>query len=101
MTKKQRPVNEWPLSFSNHAHRRMAQRNITSTDISFVVGHGMQFSKPDAVAFFLRQKDIPSDLQREPAISRLVGVTVIASKEDGAIITAYRNGGMKPGRASR
>lgn len=69
----------------------MAQRNISMSEVGFVIGYGKQSNDKGAVLFHLRKKDIPQELRPDPAISRLEGISVVASKDTGSIITVYRD----------
>lgn len=81
---------------SNHAKRRMAQRNISKSDIEFVMTHGQQHHATGVVFFSLRRKDIPADLGHLSSISRLEGTVVLVGMNEGnetlgMVITVYRN----------
>lgn len=74
---------------TQHAQKRMAQRNITLADIHFVFEHGQRFHRAGAIFFFLRGRDIPKEVRTE--LGRLEGTTVVLSREKPRIITVYRN----------
>lgn len=82
--------SDWPLDITAHARQRMAQRNISMSEVGFVIGYGTQSNDKGAVLFHLRKKDIPQELRPDPDISRLEGISVVASKDTGSIITVYR-----------
>ena len=82
------------LPLTKHAHLRMAQRNISPSDIEYVLEYGERIHATGAVAFILRKRDIPDDDRDKSEITRLEGtVILIGAKKDGKseIITAYRN----------
>lgn len=74
---------------SDHAGKRMAQRNISLEDIDFVLDHGQRLHKAGAVFFFLGKSDIPRKWQRR--FERLEGTTLVMSTETSTLITVYRN----------
>jgi hypothetical protein len=74
----------------------MAQRNISLSDIEYVLEYGECIHATGAVVYILRMRDIPDEDRNKSKITRLEGtVILIGSKEDGKseIITAYRNKG--------
>jgi hypothetical protein len=75
------------LKLSAHAWRRLAQRNLTVSDIVVALRYGRRIHRASADFFFLGAKDLPSG--RENELSRLVGTTIVI--EDNFIVTAYRN----------
>lgn len=79
------------LPLTEHARVRMAQRNISSQEIEFVVRHGTRRYAAGAVHYHLRKKDIPQELRHVSNVTRLEGTTVIVSLDTGAIITVHRN----------
>ena len=72
---------------SDHAAQRMAQRNLKTNDIAFVLRYGRCIHRTGAKFYFLGRRDIPEGMER--AIEPLVGTTVIV--EDEQITTIYRN----------
>jgi len=81
-----------PLRQSRHARRRAAQRNLTTTDVEYILTWGREIRRTGALFYCLAVKDIPAHHRRRPTIMRLAGAVVIASR-DGEVITLYRNGG--------
>lgn len=82
------PMDSQDYVPSNHAEKRMAQRNVSFEDVVFVLEFGRKLHKAGAVFYFLRKCDIP---QGEQQFSRLEGTTVVLSRETATIITVYRN----------
>jgi polynucleotide 5'-kinase involved in rRNA processing len=82
------------LALTKHAHLRMAQRNISPSDIEYVLEYGERIHATGAVVYILRKRDIPEDDRNKSEITRLEGtVILIGPKKDGKseIITTYRN----------
>lgn len=79
------------LAVTKHAQRRMSQRNISRSEIEFIVAYGKIRFAAGAVFFHLRKKDIPKEFRRNSDISRLEGTTVVASSDNGDVMTVYRN----------
>ena len=80
----------FPLTY--HARSRMAQRNISIADLSFILCYGEVFHVAGAVHYYLRRADIPSEALKQADLSRLEGTTVIVSREMDKVITVYRSG---------
>jgi len=75
--------------FSQHAWQRMAQRNLSSADVRFVIQHGQRLHRTGVVFFFLGYDDIPVD--RKKNLSRLEGTTVLMNYQSRQVVTVYRN----------
>lgn len=80
------------LSITDHAWLRMAQRNLSLTDVTFVVEHGKRYWRAGALHIVLRYKDIPAPEQR--AFARLDG-TVVLLDDAGAVVTTVYRGNPK------
>lgn len=74
---------------SDHAGIRMAQRNLSSEDVDFVLDHGQRLHKAGAVFYFLGRCDIPRRWRRR--FERLEGTVLVFSNETNTLITVYRN----------
>lgn len=75
-----------------HARRRLAQRNISLDDASYVIAHGTVTHSGHARFVHLGYRDIPHEDRRNDAIRRLEGtVLVFDSESGGCLTTAYRN----------
>jgi hypothetical protein len=70
-----------------HAWRRMAQRNLTLSDVLFALKFGRRVHRAHAAFFFVGRSCLPAG--EEKGWGRLVGTTVVV--EDGLVVTAYRN----------
>ncbi len=77
--------------WSSHALRRSSQRNISRTDLEFVLRFGRMIHNGGAIFVFLCGKDIPDEYQANDDFSRLEGSVLVLSREDGGLITTYRN----------
>ena len=76
---------------SQHAWLRMSQRNLSLTDVDFVLRHGQLHHRAGAVIVFLRDKDIPKNKRCHDHYIRLRGAVVVLSRDEPQIITVYRN----------
>lgn len=76
---------------TDHAEKRMAQRNLSLDDVLFTMQHGKIFHRAGALIVYLRAKDIPKHSRRNEKIRKLEGTTVILSREEPSILTVYRN----------
>lgn len=80
-----------PVSQSHHARRRAAQRNLTTTDVEYILIWGREIHRTGAVFFCLGAKDIPTQHRHLPEITRLVGAVVLLGRDE-EVITLYRHG---------
>lgn len=82
-----------PLTFSDHARLRMAQRNLSKQDVLYIVQHAKQYRQAGVVHYFLRKKDIPENDASNDAITKLEGATVLVapSEYQMKVVTVYRN----------
>jgi hypothetical protein len=72
---------------SHHAAKRMAQRNLSVSDIALVLRLGRKEHRTGVRFFFFGERDVPRG--RELDLRRLAGTTVVAADE--RILTVYRN----------
>ena len=80
-------MKEKKLRISAHCWRRMAQRNLTLSDVQFALRYGRRIHRAHADFFFVGWSSLPAGSECE--LSRLIGTTVVV--EENAIVTAYRN----------
>lgn len=73
---------------SRHAAVRMAQRNLSLSDVALVMRLGRKEHRTGVRFFFFGERDVPRD--REIDLRRLAGTTIVAAEE--SILTVYRNG---------
>lgn len=66
-----------------HAWRRLAQRNLTLSDVLIALKHGRRIHRAHADFWFLGRRDCPQ------GVERLEGLTVVV--EEYLISTVYRN----------
>ena len=79
------------LIFTKHALKRMAQRNVSTTEISFILAHGTEINCAGARLVHLKCKDIPKSVCHDDQFARLQGSTVVLSKESPVVMTVWRN----------
>jgi len=91
----------WRLS--EHSLSRIAQRNLSNTDIEYVVANGQRFHRAGALIYYLRQRDVPEWDRANNQRMRLNGTAVILTKDAQTVITVWRNrrGGLKRIRCKR
>lgn len=79
-------------SLSSHAVQRLAQRNLSATDVHYVYSHGRLHHAGKATFVHLGLRDIPVADLRNDRVRRLEGtVLVLDSSTGGHLTTAYRN----------
>lgn len=76
---------------SNHAQRRMAQRNVSMDNIYFVLKNGQWFHRDGVIFVFLGSRDIGKSQLMKQEYARLEGTVVVLSRDGSRIITVYRN----------
>lgn len=82
---------EWEIvSFTCHARRRGARRNVAPDAVEYVLAHGRMLQRTGAMFFFLGRRDIPPYDRCASWAARLEGVIVVVGS-NGDIITVYRN----------
>src|SRR5207244_3542173 len=76
-----------------HAAKRQAQRNLSDTDVQFVLEHGRHIYSAGALHIFLGRRDIPTDKATYRRFAHLEGTVLVVSETPaGAVLlTAYRN----------
>jgi hypothetical protein len=77
---------------SDHASRRLAQRNLTTDDVQYVYTHGRLHHRGKATFVHLGLRDIPAEDLREDRYRRLEGTVLVLDPATGChLTTAYRN----------
>lgn len=72
---------------TTHARRRMAQRNLSLSDVTLVLRWGRRMYRTGVKFFFLGKRDVPRGRERE--FEHLVGATIVAAQN--CVVIAYRN----------
>ena len=79
-------------TMSDHASRRLAQRNLTTDDVQYVYMHGRLHHRGKATFIHLGLRDIPAEDRREDRYRRLEGTVLVLDPATGChLTTAYRN----------
>lgn len=79
-------------SVSQHAVRRLAQRNLSYDDVHYVFSNGRLYHTGKALFIHLGLRDIPSADRREDQFRRLEGTVLVLDPSTGQhLTTAYRN----------
>jgi hypothetical protein len=77
---------------SQHAGRRLAQRNLTFDDVRYVFSHGRLHHRGKALFVHLGLRDIPADDRRSDRFRRLEGTVLVLDPTTGRhLTTVYRN----------
>jgi hypothetical protein len=84
--------NSTVATMSDHASRRLAQRNLTTDDVHYVYTHGRLHHRGKATFVHLGLRDIPAQDRREDRYRRLEGTVLVLDPVTGChLTTAYRN----------
>ena len=84
--------NSTVATMSDHASRRLAQRNLTTDDVQYVYTHGRLHHRGKATFVYLGLRDIPEEDRREDRYRRLEGTVLVLDPVTGChLTTAYRN----------
>jgi hypothetical protein len=79
-------------SLSSHAVRRLAQRNLSPSDVHYVYSHGRMHHAAKATFVHLGLRDIPAADLRDDRVRRLEGTVLVLDPTTGChLTTAYRN----------
>ena len=62
---------------STHAFRRLAQRNLSPTDVDYVCAHGRRYHAGKALFIHLGRRDIPAVDRRDDRLRRLEGTVLV------------------------
>jgi hypothetical protein len=86
-------IMQYQIDYSGHALRRMAQRNFSCDQVSYIIRHGRRIRRTGIIFCFLGGKDIPAEDRRCDKYTRLEGSTVLMHVSHGVIsvITVYQN----------
>ena len=80
------------MKCSAHAVQRMAQRNLTYSEIEYVCDHGQRVHRAGVVHYYLGWRDIPVGDRRDARIQKLEGTTVLVGGDhSNEVVTVYRN----------
>lgn len=79
------------IQLSEHAEVRATQRNLSQSEIEFIVEHGHQHRGAGAIFCQLRRDCMPGGLPGNHPYRRLVGTTVLLSSCGQTVVTIYRN----------
>ena len=82
------------FALSKHAILRMAQRNVSLSDLEYVLEHGERIYRTGITIYILRKRDIPQSDRKRSAITRLEGTVVLTGFRPDCrweVITIYRN----------
>ncbi len=75
---------------TEHGRKRACQRRLSQLQIAYVLRYGRVLWRTGVRFHFLAAKDLPWQHRHLPAITRLIGLTVVVGRGD-LIITSYKN----------
>jgi hypothetical protein len=78
-------------TLTSHAQARMRQRQFSQADLNYVREFGRLLRRTGICFYFLAARDVPLADRKLPWVQRLVGTTVLASADQAAVITLYKN----------
>lgn len=79
-------------SLSSHTVQRLAQRNLSTSDVHYVYRHGRMHHAGKATFVHLGLRDIPQADRRNDRVRRLEGTVLVLDSSTGChLTTAYRN----------
>ena len=79
-------------ALSSHAVQRLAQRNLSTSDVLYVYSHGRVHHTGKATFVHLGLRDIPTADRRNDRVRRLEGTVLVLDSSCGChLTTAYRN----------
>jgi hypothetical protein len=78
-------------ALTSHAQARMQQRHFSRADLNYVREFGRLLRRTGICFYFLAARDVPLADRKLPWVQRLVGTTVLASADQAAVITLYKN----------
>lgn len=79
-------------SISAHADWRLAQRNLSTDDVRYVLAYGRVYYAGKAQFVHLGLRDIPVEDRRDNRLRRLEGTILVLDPTTGQhLTTAYRN----------
>ena len=82
-------ITEFVLT--DHARKRMAQRNVSEVDILFILQHGHVTHCAGTIMVACRHKDIPEERLILDQFRRLDGVSIVMNRLEPLVITVWRN----------
>lgn len=74
------------MNLTSHAKRRMEERRINLTDVKYALCCGARYESGDRTVCQIRHRQAR---QLGARLRRLLGLTVIISRDSSAIITTY------------
>jgi hypothetical protein len=78
------------LVLSGHAQQRSIQRNISASDIDFIVANGHRVHRTGVIFCQLRASSIPDSVPGNHRFRQLVGTTVVLCRCGRCVVTVYR-----------
>lgn len=89
---------------SDHAHRRMTGRRISTAAVQAALDHGRRSHVRGSLIFALGRREVTAAARRGLDLAEHAGVHVVCSPDGATVLTTYRNQdlrGLKPRRRRR
>lgn len=78
------------IVLTGHAQERSARRNISASDIDFIVTNGHRVHRTGVIFCQLRSSSIPDSVPGNHRFRQLVGTTVVLCRCGCCVVTVYR-----------
>lgn len=78
------------IILSGHAQERSARRNISPSDIDFIVANGHRLRRTGVIFCQLRSSNLPDSIPGNHRARQLVGTTVVLCRCGRYVVTVYR-----------
>ncbi|GIL08914.1 MAG: hypothetical protein BroJett033_4250 [Chloroflexota bacterium] len=78
------------IVLTGHAQERSARRNISASDIDFIVTNGHRVHRTGVIFCQLRSSSIPDSVPGNHRFRQLVGTTVVLCRCGRCVVTVYR-----------
>jgi hypothetical protein len=82
-----RPTN---LIYTDYVLKQMAKQGLRKSDIELIVKKGSCYRRAGRRWYFLQKKNLSRELARSGRHSKLVGITVLVSRQEEVVVTVYR-----------
>jgi hypothetical protein len=78
------------VRISSYAIRRCGQRNLSPTQVAYILAHAIEVRRTGITFFILRRRDIPAPDHTIDQYAKLDGAVLLIAR-DGTLVTAYRH----------
>lgn len=78
------------IILSEHAQERSARRNLSPSDIDFIIANGHRLRRTGVIFCQLRNSSLPDSIPGNHRARQLVGTTVVLCRCGRYVVTVYR-----------